>query len=496
MTGGILSAPGAADFRITPRLLVRETYSDNIRLAPSGQEQSDWVTEVIPGFRLGAAGARASVYVDYAFEQRFYANNSDDNGHNHRLVSNGLLDVYDRKLFLQATGVITQQNLSPLGVQSASNVNLSGNRTETRQVTLSPYWVSRLGNIADLQARYTWFRTDQTGDASVLDTESKIINVSLGNLGEPRNFGWSIVYNKQEIDSTQGEFEHRELESVIASGRLRIYPTLYVLASIGRDDNTYGTTRGSTGGDIYDIGFEWIPSSRTRVRATIGDRYYGTTYALDAETRTRLTTWTLRYVEQIVGTPGVFSVPTSTSTALVLDRTFQNQIPDPFARQQAVDALIAQGGLPETLSSSVDFLTNQVTLSKLLTGGVGIRGQRSALLLHVFRDDRQNESTGATVLGTDPFSITDNVVQTGFSTIFSWRFSARTTGLIANSFTKSRYEGTAREDKNNIFTVGMTHQLQPKVRGAVDYRMTERTSNDASLDTKEHAIIGTLSLTF
>ena len=481
---------------------MRETYTDNVRLAPSGQEQSDWVTEVIPGFRIEAGGARLQFVADYAFEQRFYVNNSGDNGHNHHLASNALLDVWERKLFLQASAVIAQQNLSPLGVQSASNINLSGNRTETRQTTISPYWISRIADTANLQARYTWFRSDQSGDdANVYDTESNAINLSLGNLGEPRNFGWSIVYNKQEIESTQGQFDQRELESVIATGRWRIYPTLYALASIGRDDNTYGTTRGSTGGDIYDVGFEWIPSQRTHVRATIGDRYYGTTYSLDAAHRTRLTTWTIRYAEQIVGTPGVFSAPTSTSTALTLDNLFQSQIPDPVARQQAVNALIVQAGLPATLASSVDFLTNQVTLSKRLDGGVGIRGQRGALILHFFRDDRQNESTGATLLGTDPFSISDNVVQTGFSTIFNWRFSSQTAGMITYSFGRSRFEGdrfggAPRVDKNNIFVVGLTHQLQTKVRGAVDYRMTERTSTDTSLDTKEHAIIGTLSIAF
>lgn len=496
VAAGSASPFAAADWTITPRLTVRETYTDNIRHAPRGQESSDWVTELDPGVSIDSRGARLQFHADYAFQQRLYANNSHANGHNHQLASSGLLDVWDRKLFLQAGAVMGQQNISPLGVRSESNINLSGNRTEVRQYNVSPYWQSRLGNSAQLHARYSWNRAESTGETRVLNSETNGININVSSPPTPRTFSWSVVYNKQEIESTSGQFAERELESIIASGKLRIFPTLYGLVSIGRDDNTYGSTRGSTGGDIYDVGVEWIPSSRTRVSATVGDRYFGTTYALDAQHRTRLTTWTLTYSEQIVGTPGVFSVPSTQDTAAHLDRLFLSQVPDPIARRQLVEAVILQNGLPATLTSSVDFLTNQVTLSKRLQGGFGLRGVRSTFVLHLFRDERIRESTGATITGTDPFQISNNVIQTGYSAVFSWQFSERTSAQLWSTQTKSKLTDAGREDENNTFRVGVSRLLQPKLRGAVDFRMTERTSNNAGLDVKEHAIVGTLQMTF
>src|SRR5690606_26593221 len=132
------------------------------------------------------------------------------------------------------------------------------------------------------------------------------------------------------------------------------------------EDNSYGSVQGSTTGNFYSVGLEWIPSSRTRVRAEVGERYFGNTGSFAFEHRTRLTSWNLNYSEQIIATPGQFSLPLSLDTAATLDNMFLSSIADPILRAQAVQAFIDQNGLPPTLQSSVDFLTERVSLSKRL----------------------------------------------------------------------------------------------------------------------------------
>ena len=48
----------AIDFIVMPSLTLQETYSDNVNLAPKGQEKSAFVTEISPGIsfrgRMGA----------------------------------------------------------------------------------------------------------------------------------------------------------------------------------------------------------------------------------------------------------------------------------------------------------------------------------------------------------------------------------------------------------------------------------------------------------
>jgi uncharacterized protein (PEP-CTERM system associated) len=496
LVGALWPATGvAADWEITPRIQVKETYTDNVRLAPRGREESDFVTEINPGVSITGRGARLQLNLDYAFKYRLYAKNSDANGHDHALQSNALVDVWDRKLFLEADASIAQQNISPLGAVTTSDANINPNRTEVRRATLSPYWVSRIGTFAQMQARYTWNRVDSSGETSATDSELNGINLDLSSGPAFNVLGWSVGYIKQKIDSTTGRFQSRDLETLTATARYRLTPTLFPLVTVGRDDNSYGSVRGGTTGSFYSVGMEWIPSSRTRVRGEIGERYFGNTGSFRFEHRTRLTAWNFNYVEQIIATPGQFSVPVSLDTAATLDNMFLSSIPDPILRAQVVQAFIDQSGLPASLDSSVDFLTERVSLSKRFEGVFGLRGARAALLMTVFRDDRESQDAGATTVGTDPFQLSDRVVQTGYSAIASWKFSGTTAGSVSLGQIKSKYPDANREDTNTNLRIGLTHQLQPRLIGSVEYRLVNRDSNSVG-DVRENAITGTLTLTF
>ena len=425
-----------------------------------------------------------------------YAKNSDENGFSHALRSSGLLDVWNRNLFVEAQASISEQDISTFGPTGASSTNLSGNQTEVRTAAISPYWISRLGTFANLQARYRWNRAETSGSTDVSDTESQAINLAVSSGVQFNDLGWSLAYSKQNIDSIGGEFEQRQLESVTAAASYRLLPTLSGLVTVGKDDNTYGDARGDTGGSFYSVGFEWVPSSRTSVHAEWGRRYFGDTANVNMSHRTRLTSWTLTYTEQVIADAGLFSLPTNLDTAANLDQLFLGSIPDPIERQQAVQAFIVANGLPAFLPSSVDIVTDQVTLSKRLQGTFGIRGVRGNLLASVFRDDRHNESENQPANGTDPFSLTDNVVQTGYSAILSWRFSERTSGSAALWQNRIDYKESARRDVDTNFRLGVTHQLQPKLRGSLEYRFLNRDSTGGGSDVRENAVTGTLSLAF
>ena len=496
---GIASYSYSADWTFQPRLKLRETYTDNLRLAPKGREESDFVTEVEPGISIRHQGPRLQLNVDYALQYRLYANHGSANGHNHGLNSNALLDVWDRHLFLQASARIAQQNISPLGAQSASNVNLTGNRADVRQSTLSPFWVSRLGSWANVEARYTWSKTDTSSEAQDIGSDTRSVNLTLRNGPQFTTFGWTGAYSRQDIETTGGgQFPERTLETISATGSYKISPTVALLATLGYEDNSYGSTLGSTSGRFWNVGADWAPSARTHVRGTFGERYFGNTYSLDADHRTRLTSWVLSYSEEIVATPSTFAFPAAFDTAASLDRLWLTAIPDPIERQAVIDALIVGLGLPPTLVSSVDFLSDRVSLSKRLMGSFGLRGARGNLLANVFHEKRSNENTGSTTtfISTDPFAISDNVVQMGFSTILSWRFSQRTAGSISQIHTRSRFTDTDREDTINTFRIGVTHQLQPKLHGGIDLRITDRDSTTANASTRENAVIGTLTFLF
>src|SRR5690349_2746480 len=52
---GLLFAPcSRAEITFTPSVLLRETWSDNANLAPSGLERSNFITELAPAFSVAA----------------------------------------------------------------------------------------------------------------------------------------------------------------------------------------------------------------------------------------------------------------------------------------------------------------------------------------------------------------------------------------------------------------------------------------------------------
>lgn len=485
----------SADWRFRSSVAAKETYTDNVRLAPRGSEQSDWITELTPSVGVSARGARLQLSADYAFTYKAYANNDQANGHTNALRSNALLDVWDRKFFLQGAASVAQQNISTLGALSTSTSNINANQTEVRQATLSPYWVSRLGSIANIRAQLTLSRAESDGAAQALSSDTQGTQITLSSGSAFSDLGWTVAYSSNQTESTSGQFSKRESENYTATLRYRIWPSLTALATTGRDHNSFNNARGATGGTFYTLGFDWAPSPRTRVNAQLGERYFGKTASLDASHRTRLTTWQVTYSEQIVTTPGLYSLPQSVDTYSAVDRLFLSQFPDPIERQQIVEAYIVQNGLPNTLATSVDFLTNQVSLNKRLQGVFGLRGVRGSILISVFRSDRESQSTDAPVLVTDPFALSNSVEQTGYSGVLSWRFSEFTSGSASLGQQTSKAVGS-RVDKNNTLRLGLTHRLGPKLTGSVDYRFIDRDSSSANADVRENAVVGTLNMSF
>ncbi|MGH8551201.1 MAG: hypothetical protein ACRERU_21860, partial [Methylococcales bacterium] len=69
----------------TPRVTVRETFSDNINLSSSGSRQSAFVTDIVPGFNLQRIGGRTQVNFNYQMQNVINAAGSGSTRVNHQL---------------------------------------------------------------------------------------------------------------------------------------------------------------------------------------------------------------------------------------------------------------------------------------------------------------------------------------------------------------------------------------------------------------------------
>ena len=227
-----------------------------------------------------------------------------------------------------------------------------------------------------------------------------------------------------------------------AGGRRLITPTLALLANVGYETNnlTIATTPGngtSLSGTFWSTGLEWTPTPRTHLAATIGKRPFGNTHTLDFSHRTRLTTWSAGYSEDITTTHAQALVPSSVSTAGYLDTLFLSSVPDPAARQLAVKDFIAQNGLPPSLTVPLNFLTTQTFLVKSWQASVGIQGVRNTVLTNVFTQTSElTAGLPASVAGD--FGSSSTVKQTGASALWNWRFATQNASNLGVSLHPQR----------------------------------------------------------
>jgi uncharacterized protein (PEP-CTERM system associated) len=479
-------------WEIVPTLLVEETYTDNVRLGPSGSERGDWVTRLKPGVSVNGTGARLRFNVTYVADVVSRAQEGT-NDIFHYLNARGDAELVRQLLFVDARASVSQQNVSLLGPQAESNVSDTGNRTTVRTFLVSPYLRHSFGTNSQGEARLTSSSVSSGGSASLANSESNRIDMKLASGPAFKLLTWNVAYNKERIDYTETN-QSIDLEKISAGGKHLITPTLGLLANVGYEDNDYGPAAPAAKGKFWSWGPEWTPTPRTRLAATTGRRYFGPSHSLDFSHRTRLTTWRVEYNEDVTTTRGEFLVPTNVDTASFLDSLFLSLIPDPIARQIAVQNFITQLGLPASLVIPLNFVTTTPFIVKRLRASFGIQGVRNTVMANVFTEDRQAVANGLPSAGD--FAQTPNIKQIGASLLWTLRLTSQTTSNASVGYVTSEFPGLAREDKLTYIRLGLTKQFQPKLTGTLSFRRLQNGSNQAGAGYTENAVSAALSMRF
>ncbi len=68
----------ADSWTLTPSLTLSETITDNVRLAPTGSENSDLITTVIPGISIVRESKRLDLDLNYKLQGNYFKNHSGE----------------------------------------------------------------------------------------------------------------------------------------------------------------------------------------------------------------------------------------------------------------------------------------------------------------------------------------------------------------------------------------------------------------------------------
>lgn len=485
----------AADWKVTPIISLKETYTDNVALAAPGAERTEAITEVSPGLTIKGTGARLKVNARYELQNVLYASQQDKNTTHHQLNADAKAELIDGFFFLDGKAAINQQNISLFGSQSSDNIHVTNNRTTVETYSLSPYLRQRFGSTASSELRYTHDGVD-ANTAGFSNSQSDNILLRLNSGTAFKTMAWGLQYNDKKTHYTNGN----TLDMETATGNLRylMTPQFSLTATGGYEKNGYISTAEQPQGYFWTTGFSWAPTQRTKLEASAGKRYYGNTYSLAANHRSRNTVWNVNYDESVTTTQSQFQNSGNVNTLDIVNAIYAYEI-DPQKRKILVDNHIAVFGLPATLPNHVNSLSNRVFLQKQLKASAAFNSAKSTLILsafHALRDAQTALSFDSSLFGVSSFVLTDKTKQLGAHASWNWRITPRTNINTAAGYTRSSSPTTGRIDHNKSVTLGMSRQFQPKLKGNIELRQQQLDTTQSGADYREHAVTASLTLSF
>lgn len=143
----------AADFRLTPSLILGEEYNDNLLQTSSG-EKTDFVTRVQPTLTLGAMGGGFNADLSYGLDYRYFAKGTRRDQVDHRAGMKGSFAFFDDFLHLDLSD--SYSRVSTDVARDVVNESLVVDQLLQNNAVVSPYLNWHLPGAATLKTGYRY----------------------------------------------------------------------------------------------------------------------------------------------------------------------------------------------------------------------------------------------------------------------------------------------------------------------------------------------------
>ncbi len=460
----------ALNLRFSPSVFLQEVYSDNIRLAPKGEEQSAWVTAITPGFFVNGQSGRYNLNLNYRLQGIYNAGGDSGIDLNHQLQYTSNYILSPGRFFVQSRSSISQQNISNTRIVSD---NFTGDQSNTATIStfgIAPTWTPRFGSYANGMARASYDRVSSS-QGPLSDTDSFSQNVMLNSGRYFSKVGWRLNFNNRINQNSSGEDIRFQDSNALL--RYNLNRKFSLIAQGGYANNDFQSTTGfSRNGFYYNFGGQWRPSQRFSVSAGYGNNSYVTVFISPFQ---RLQ-WTTTYRNNDVGTNtgnvwqtnlryftarSVVNLTYNEDTTTVQQVLLENQFDFDGTLLEPDDPNFGQDtnfnfGLVPTLIDDV-FVRRRGELS------YSYRTGKSILSTNVFTERRTFQES----------QVKDEVY--GINGTWMWRFMPRT-----NTFLSSGYQVTDTDfSTDNRFDMAFRVQrsILRQLNGNIEYRYINQSSN-------------------
>lgn len=485
--GGVRSA----DWTITPTLTTRESYTDNLFLAPPGQARSESTSELSPGLSVTATGPRLTLHLDYSLQQINYRREPDRR--NQQLDANSHATLLDGWLFLDARAAITQQNISAFGPQLSQPEQITGNSDTVHASTIAPLLRHYFHGLATAQLRYT---VDKVTSGQLLSVRNRDTNLGLTGDNGGHGWNWDLSSDRQEIaDSALAPVT---MTSSALTLSFPIDSRLSFITVGGAEKNDYHSADANTQGRFWSVGLNWTPSPRTSVAASVGHHFYGNTQSLNAQYRMRSMFWQLSYADTISTTQAQILALAPNDVGNFLYQLWAGSIPDAAQRIQTINAFLQLSKLLGPGAGNVSYFSHQYYLQKQWNVATVYSSPKSAFALGFTSSGRTAQTSSgldSVLLGPSQVGLDDRTRQNTANAGWSWRMAPRNNLSLTASVGDVESISTGRRDRNSVLSLSLSRQLRPKVSALIELHHNRHGSN-AGGDYRENGASAALVVQF
>lgn len=397
---------------LSPTLDTRLSFVDTQR--PVAADDTDFITELRPGFRFFSRTGRVQGSAAYSLGLVNHTQGSDTLDIEHLLSATLNAEAVEKFAFIDAQASASKQALSAFGPQSVDrNRRGNANLSEVANASVSPYVRGTLATVATydlrLNAAATRARRSISGDSTTTGG-----SVTINSANQRALVAWGLNGSTTSTDFRgQGKSNN---DRAIASLSLVPDPELTLTARGGREATNIGIggrqTFNNWGGQV-----RWLPTERTIADVSVDRRFFGDAHAVTLSHRFPLSSIRFTSTRDInLGSNGNGLGQPQTLYQLFFTQ-FASLEPDPVLRDQLVRNFLAGQGLDPNAGVGGGFVNSGATVQQRQDLALSYSVRRLTLALQGFINRSRRFVDVATVPGGD------DVNQRGYNSTLSYRLT-------------------------------------------------------------------------
>jgi uncharacterized protein (PEP-CTERM system associated) len=469
-SSGASGTPSSGGLRVTSRLGVTQTWTDNNTLSSSNKDAA-LITLVTPGISVLSTVGPIKGSLDYSLNSVLYVKSSAANRAQQNLAAQGSTELIKNFLSLDAQASIAQQVASAFGQQTIDNSLSNPNRTEVATVSMSPHVKGRLFGWTAYDARASFVETNAKGSITG-DSRNQSASLRFDGLGSgPLN--WWTMSSGQQSSFKSGS---KNMSAMARVGlNYRPEPDLSFGINAGRERNDYlstglvGSNNGKTNSSTAGLNASWSLSPRTKLAADWQSHEYGDAHTFNFDHRMARSSFRL-LSSQSVSLGNGSNVGGLNSNYDLYFLQFASLEPDLLKRDLLVRNTLLSLGLNPNAVATSGFLTSSPSLQERQEGSFTWQGLRTTLTTTASRSSTSR--LGATA-GSGDLAASGRIIQRGLTFSLTQRLTPISNATLTVSQTESQGDLATQTTTLKAITANWSSRLGLRTSIAVGARFTE-----------------------